>query len=192
LLSIVGVKESPQAIIGEKFMPSKIIKVFIIALTGFIIVYYGLFYFNEVNKYQNFYKSGMVRSRITGPDSSLVFTQVDTLDFVSRPFPKVKTILLQINDSTATTARLNKYFTFPHPPGTLTRIAFIENNDTLTTVVRFRPNTRTELVTQFILMFTRFLLSVFYLGVGLWAFFKRPNSGAVQALRFSVSQWDVS
>ena len=163
-------------------MLSKIIQIFIIILTIILIAYYGLYYAQEFDKYSNFRKSGVVRSAIIGPDSNLVFSQVDTADFVSRPFPKINDRLLTISDSTATSHVLARYFDSPDTPGTEISITYLSNQDTLKTLVRTRPLGRSQLLGQLTLMSMRFLISICYLVVGIWAFVKRPNSGAVQSL----------
>lgn len=163
-------------------MLSKIIQIFIIILTIIFIAYYGLYYAQEFDKYSNFRKSGIVHSAIIGPDSNLVFSQVDTADFVSRPFPKINDRLLTVNDTTATSRILTKYFDSPNSPGTEISITYLSNQDTLKAIVRTRPLSHSQNLAQVVLMLTRFFISIIYIGVGIWAFAKRPNSGAVRAL----------
>ncbi|MCX6834462.1 MAG: hypothetical protein NTW07_04905, partial [candidate division Zixibacteria bacterium] len=163
-------------------MIAKTIKVLIIAITICLAVYYGLFYTQEVSKLITYGHSGYVESSIAGPDSSMLFTQVDTADFGALPFPAVGDRLLTINDSAATSATLNENFNSPHPAGFETVITYQSDRDTLLTVVRSQQMTRRTLAVQAVLMFLRFLISVCYLAVGIWAFAKRPNSGAVRAL----------
>jgi serine phosphatase RsbU (regulator of sigma subunit) len=161
---------------------SKVIKIFIIAITVGVIIYYGLFYTQEAFKFIGWRESGSTGSSIVGPDSNLVFTKVDTADFVSRPFPSNGDRLLTINDSSATNAILNKNFSSPHPPGYEVSITYQSKNDTLRTVARSRPLKRYEVAIQVILMALRFFISICFLGVGIWAFVKRPDSGAVRSL----------
>jgi serine phosphatase RsbU (regulator of sigma subunit) len=163
-------------------MLSKIIKISIIILTFVFIAYYGLYYTQEFNKYLNYRKSGIVRSTIIGPDSNLVFSQVDTADFLSRPFPKINDRILTVNDTAATLKVLSRYFDSPNRAGTEIYITYLANQNTIKALVRTRPLSNGELLAQGVLMLMRFLISICYLAVGLWAFAKRPNSGAVRAL----------
>jgi serine phosphatase RsbU (regulator of sigma subunit) len=108
--------------------------------------------------------------------------QIDTADFISPPYPKFKDKLLTINDSVATGAILSKNFSSPNTPGTESSITFLSKTDTLKTTVKSRQLTREQIVAQATIMLTRFLISICYLALGIWAFAKRPNSGAVRSL----------
>jgi sigma-B regulation protein RsbU (phosphoserine phosphatase) len=163
-------------------MLSKIIKFLILVITVVVVGYYGMFYFQEADKYLNYRSSGVVQSSLSGPDSNLVFTRVDTADFISRPYPNIGDRLLMISDTAVTSENLTKYFNSPNPPGAEIGITYLSNQDTLKTEVRTRPPSSSQLAAQTILMFMRFLISICYLAVGIWAFVKRPDSGAVQAL----------
>ncbi len=163
-------------------MISKAIKLLIVAITICMALYYGLFYTQEASKLIAYGRSGIIQSSITGPDSNIVMSQLDTADFAAPPYPAVGDRILTINDSTATNAILNAHFNSPHPAGYETVITYKSGKDTLRTIVRYQPMTRRTFAFQAVLMFLRFLISVCYLAVGLWAFAKRPDSGAVRAL----------
>jgi serine phosphatase RsbU (regulator of sigma subunit) len=161
---------------------SKAIKILVIIITAGVIIYYGLFYTTEALKFVSWRESGTIASLAAGPDSNLVFVRVDTADYVSRPFPAVGDRLLTINDSTATGDIIERYFNSPHPPGYEVGITFQSKNDTLRTVTRHQMLKQRQIVMQVILMALRFLISVCFLGTGIWAFVKRPDSGAVRSL----------
>jgi serine phosphatase RsbU (regulator of sigma subunit) len=161
---------------------SKAVKILIIFITVTVAVYYGLFYTQEVSKLVTYGRSGYVQSNVIGADSNLVFAQVDTLDFATPPIPTVGDRVLYLNDSVATTAGLIAEFASPHPAGYETIIRYQSDGDTLQTVVRSRPLPRRTFVVQAVLMVLRFLISLSFFAVGLWAFAKRPDSGAVRAL----------
>ncbi len=163
-------------------MLSKIVRIFIIFLSVTLVVYCCLFYTLEIDKYLNFSKSGVVSSTINGPEGNLVFTRIDTIDFVSRPYPRINDKLLTIDDTTATSRILDRYFNSPVPIGKTAGITYLSGPDTLKTTVRMRPLTGNQLWAQAILMFMRFLISISYIAVGMWAFSKRPDSGAVRSL----------
>ena len=163
-------------------MLSKIIMIFVVLVALLLLIYSGMFFILEINKYQNYKYSGVVRSALTGPDSMIVFSQIDTTDFVSRPFPKIKDKILTIDDSVATNNILTSRFSAPNKPGTETAIVYLSGVDTLRTIVRTRNLTREQLAAQAILMITRGLIAVCYLALGIWAFAKRPKSGAVRVL----------
>jgi hypothetical protein len=162
---------------------SKAIKVFIVVVTIGVAIYYCYFYAQEVSKLITYGQSGYVESNIiTNADSSLMFSRVDTADFTAPPYPSAGDTLLTINDSAATNDALNREFNSPHPAGYEVAIGYRSGQDTLRAVARLQPMPRRTLAIQTVLMFLRFLISVCFFAVGLWAFIKRPDAGAVRAL----------
>jgi sigma-B regulation protein RsbU (phosphoserine phosphatase) len=160
----------------------KAVKILVIIITVAVVSYYGFFFTQDAIKFANWRKAGMVESNIGGPDSNTVFATVDTADFVSRPFPSPGDQLLTINDTVVTGQILGNNLNAPHPPGYEVRITYRSKDSTYQTTIKSRPHRPMQVVIQTVLMSLRFLISIGFLIVGIWAFAKRPNSGAVRAL----------
>ncbi len=155
-------------------------------LIGVVLFAYVLVFFAaEATKVRIWQKSGTVSSAThMMEDSSLTFSRVDSIDFVSSslPIPVVGDTILSINDSTATRARMRAYFASPSPPWTVVPIEFLHDGQVFRTEIRTRAPPYGEFLLVAVIQLLRFLISFLFTAVGLWAFFKQPNSAGVRAL----------
>jgi len=176
-------------------MLNKVLRGLFLSLAAILLLVSLLYYIREANSIANWKSSGMVQSTVhTNPDSVLGFVHIDTSDFVYRPFPDSGDVLLTLDDSIANSRTWHKYFREPNKPGREYPLSFTHKNDTLKTVIRTRPVRTWDL--GFILFMTilRFLTAFSYMGVGLWAYFKRPDSEGVRVLAlfcFAMSGFTV-
>jgi serine phosphatase RsbU (regulator of sigma subunit) len=167
----------------ERFqLVSRLAKILIVIIAIGMAVYFALFYTRETAKLITYGESGWVASVVSGPDSVLTFSRVDTADFVAPPYPNEGDRVIAINDSSVSQAVAYREWGSPHPVGYEIRITYVSKADTLRSLMRFRPVPRETFFLQAAMMFLRFLISISYMAVGIWAFAKRPKSGAVRAL----------
>ncbi|SYZ73330.1 putative Phosphoserine phosphatase [Candidatus Zixiibacteriota bacterium] len=164
-------------------MASKIIKIVVAFIGIFLALYLTLFYARESTMLARWKSSGTMNSETrVASDSTVQFSRIDTSDFVSRPFPSMNDTVVSIDDSAANIAAWRVHFNSPQTPGTEISIAYREKGDTLRTTVRLSPVSLKDFLTTTLMIVLRFLISMAFWGVGVWAFYKRPNSGAVRAL----------
>jgi len=139
----------------------------------------------------NWRQSGVIQSDIiVRPDSTIEFVRIDTTDFASKPFPSAGDRVHKIGDSAATYTLWQSNFSSPQPVGRQVRLIFIQKGDTLQTAAQMSPVRTGNLAGTLAIEILRFLISLSYLAVGFWAFYRRPDSGAVRALTlfcFSMS-----
>lgn len=126
--------------------------------------------------------SGNIRSNVDfTPDSTVIFARVDTLDFVSPPYPAKGDTILQVRDSTASLTSLMGEL-YRNPPGHRIPLKYSRGGDTLSTVVVTSPNSSANFISALLLQLLRSIIGLSFIGVGLWAHIKRPEAGAVMAL----------
>ncbi len=176
---------------GGRSVAGRIIKL-LVAVVGVILILVFIVYFSrEATIIARWKSEGVLQSEVfSRPDSTYEFMRVDSTDFVSGPIPSAGNLLYKIEDSAAGPSMWEKYFDSPQPVGKDISIEYIGKADTVKSVVRL-SRVRTGYFAAFLSMaLLRFLICASYLAVGLWAFAKRPNSGAVRALAlfcFSMS-----
>ena len=162
---------------------NKILKIFIFCL-GIIISLHALVYFvREGTKIGNYLKSGTINSDVhLNADSLIVMTEVDSVDFLQPVYPTEGDIIVSINDSAGVISRWVDNFASPLEPRRIVPIEFVHNGDTLLTEIKTHlPHTH-DVISDLAIEIIRILLTLSFIAVGLWAFFKRPDSGGVRAL----------
>lgn len=176
-------------------MLKNLLKVLFLTLTVILLLVSLLYYIREVNGLANWKSSGTVQSQVhVNPDSALVFIRIDSTDFVSRPYPDSGDVLLTLNDSTADSHRWRRYFREPNKPGREFSLTFTHERDTLKTTIRTRTVRAWDFGFALFMTILRLLTGFSYLGVGLWAYFKRPDSEGVRVLAlfcFAMSGFTV-
>lgn len=164
-------------------MFAKIVKWFVAAIGLSILVIFALFFTRETSMVLNWQQSGVIQSDIiVRPDSTIEFAQIDTADFLLKPIPSAGDRVYKIGDSIATYALWQTDFGSPQPVGRQVRLIFIHKGDTLQTTAQMSRVQTSNLVGTLAIEILRFLISLSYLAVGFWAFYRRPDSGAVRAL----------
>ena len=157
----------------------------ITGLIGLALVgYFMLFFTREATKMSGWHDSGGLWSETRFADSLVVFTRIAPSDFVSTPLPQIGDTVVAVNDTAINAARWNQYFDSLQAPGQQIPITFRRAGEESRTMILTRtpnPNIFSLMVVTQVL---RFLISGLSIGVGLWAFFARPNSAAVRALAF--------
>jgi serine phosphatase RsbU (regulator of sigma subunit) len=176
-------------------MLSKIFKGLFLALAVVLVLVSLLYNIREVSGIVNWKSSGTIQSQIhLRADSVLVFVRIDTSDFASSPYPDSGDILLTLDDSVANYPRWHRYFREPNQQGQEYSLTFAHENDTLKTLLITRPIRKLDFGFALFMTILRFLTGFSYLGVGLWAYFKRPDSQGVRVLAlfcFSMSGFTI-
>ncbi|MBD3170209.1 MAG: SpoIIE family protein phosphatase [candidate division Zixibacteria bacterium] len=162
----------------------KLVKVFIWLAGASLLLTFILFYYQESTRLANFYGMGALHSRIQySSDSTLVINRIDTTDFKATPYPDSGNTIIKVDDKLATRDNWQEIIHRKYKPGATAKLTFTnEADDTLETTVALNQITKTDFALIALISVIRFLISVAYIGVGIWLFMKRPNSGAVRAL----------
>jgi len=151
---------------------------------GAVISVYILMYFTwESTKVVRYYKAGTVTSNVRLlPDSTLVFTTVDTAEYFSGVYPQWGDTLIAINDSAAVISRWNGIFFSPNEPGKSIPLEFVHNGQIFRTAILTHLPKTTEFLQVLVINILRFLVSISFIIVGIWAYVHRSASGGVRAL----------
>ena len=158
-------------------------------LTGLIGLalfgYFMLFFVREYTKMSGWHHSGGLWSETqVVSDSLVIFSRVESTDFISGTIPHAGDTVTSVNDSAVTVARLNSYFDSLRAPGLEVPVEFLHAGTVERAMVRTRTPPQYVYVLEVILQALRFLIAGLSIGVGLWAFFARPDSAGVRALAF--------
>ena len=152
-----------------------------LALFGFLFVFYAA----EATKVWNIQRSGTLQSALRRlNDSTFVFEHVDLRDFPEPPVPRSGDTLVTVTDSAVTQAVVTRHLNSPLPPGTAVPFSFRQNGEELYGTVRLTLPAPHEVLLIWMLQGVRFLTTLLFVSVALWAFFKRPDSAAVRTLAF--------
>ncbi|MBI5060242.1 SpoIIE family protein phosphatase [candidate division KSB1 bacterium] len=154
-----------------------------IAVLGLgLFVFVFIFYAREATKVQSWRRSGTTLSEVrNGNGPRPVFAVVDSTDFAAAPYPSWGDTVVTIGDSVATPDRWARYFGSPGRAGERTEISWrTARGDTLRNVVIEQLPQTHQLRDMIILQVLRFLVSFLFVGVGLWAFFARPQAADVR------------
>jgi serine phosphatase RsbU (regulator of sigma subunit) len=164
-------------------MSEKVVRWLIPALGYLLLAYSLVFAVREGSKLVLLHTSGVIFSEFdVKGDSVLVFGKVDTTDFIAPPFPLRMDTLAVIKDSTADVKRLRSYFGSVRAVGEVIPLVFTHNGQQYSTSVKTRLTLEKDFVQVLLLEALRFLLIFSFVGVGLWALYKRPDSGGVRVL----------
>jgi serine phosphatase RsbU (regulator of sigma subunit) len=131
----------------------------------------------------NWSGSGFVLSSVRQMEEDQIsFWGVDSADFVAPPFPQAGDTLRMIADSAATHERWIAVLESPHKPGKEVGITYVHQGIEYASVMKTRPVQAAHFYAVFIQYFIRLLIFFAFIGLGLWAFYKRPESKGVRAL----------
>ena len=152
----------------------------------FLFVYLLLFSVREGGKVYNWRNSGGANSEVEikgGKDSLLVFSEVDTTDFQFKPYPIKGDTILSVEDINAhLLSGWDNHFNSPNAAGIESKLEYTHDGKPAKNVLRTSYPKQTEFVLIVILQVLRFIIAFLFVGVGLWAFLKRPDSRPVRAL----------
>jgi serine phosphatase RsbU (regulator of sigma subunit) len=150
-----------------------------LALFGYLFV----FYVAEATKVWNAQRSGMMQSNLRNSnDSTYMFDTIDLRDFPEPPVPRAGDTLVTVADSAVTQDIVLRHLISPVPPGTEVRVSFRQDGHELFGSIRFTRLDTHEVLLTWILQGIRFLTTLLFVSVALWAFFKRPDSPGVRTL----------
>jgi sigma-B regulation protein RsbU (phosphoserine phosphatase) len=137
----------------------------------------------EGTKMVTYHQQGSLESGLfCSPDSILFFSRIEASEFPSPPVPIPTDTLIAFADTTLNCTWIMQEFGKPVEPDLDYTIVFVHEGDTLQSVIRATRPTTSAFVQLLILQITRFLLVLSFLGVGFWAFIKRPDSAGVRTL----------
>jgi serine phosphatase RsbU (regulator of sigma subunit) len=164
-------------------MASKLVKGVVVIVGFALLAIFVLYYVWEGSKVINIGPRGTFNSSFHfTPDGNVTVVRVDSTDFVSPPYPDSGDIILMVDGITANRDSWGSRIRSAHRPGHEAQVLYASDRDTLQTLLRIRPVPAGDIWLFAVLEIVRFLLTLSYLAVGLWAYFKRPESGAVRAL----------
>ncbi|MBU1637952.1 SpoIIE family protein phosphatase [bacterium] len=149
-----------------------------LALLGILCV----FFIREATKVSKWGVSGEIsntRMELT-EDSVYVFERVTESDFTSPPYPVVGDTVVMLNDTAVTIEYVNAFQNTVFVAGYFLPVAYLREGVETTSEIELRYPAKSEYYSVILLQWLRFLIGFGYMGVGLWAFFKRPDSAAVR------------
>ena len=162
---------------------AKILNVLIHTLGALILAVMLLYFARDATMIVNWSGSGFVLSSVRVLEGDrIAFWGVDSADFTAPPFPQPGDTLLTIADSAATHPRWIQVLETPHTPGKEALITYLHEGIEYASMVKTRPVQVAVFYAVFIQFFIRLLIFFAFIGLGLWAFFKRPESAGVRAL----------
>lgn len=172
---------------GKMF--NKLVKIAVLLITFAAIITVVLFYIGETINFINWKSSGVIKTSFNfEPDSIVTFANITNEDFISQSIPDSGDIILEVDGYPANEEYLISTLFKSHPPGLQIEFRYVHDSDTLNTTMESQATTKKEVIQSLLLSILRLLIVLSYIGVGLWAFAKRPDSGAVRALLlFSLS-----
>lgn len=168
---------------------NKILKWFVFFFGAFLFIYNLIFFTWESTKIVSYYHSGTLRSDVKLlPDSSIVFSKVDTVDFSVLIYPQIGDTIVSIDDTTAGMSLWNLKFNSPLEPGRVVPIEFNHNGNVFRTALITSPIRTFDFIGLLAIDLLRFLAAISFIIVGSWAYFQRPDSGGIRSLTmFSYS-----
>ncbi len=170
-------------------MLKKVLKIIVLAVGILSVVTTVLFIVDDLSTIMVWSSSGVPQSSFTiNEDSTIIVNHVDSLDYINSTIPDSGDLVIADIDTT-TGFRLELRNIYRGMPiGTELIFDYVHGEDTLTAVLKTRPASNTDKLSNIIIETLRFLGAIGFLLVGLWAFIKRPNAGAIYALSlFSFS-----
>lgn len=151
---------------------------------GFLILVYHLAYFSrETTRTARFTNAGIPRSSMQfvltgGPP---VYETVDTLDYLSFPYPSPGDTIIAIDGTVIDSLPPNTTLAST-TPGDTTEITFSHDGSRYSSLLVTRPVEPRLQAFVVAIQVLRFAISLSYLLVGLWAVTRGPRTGGVRAL----------
>lgn len=147
-------------------------------MLGFLCI----FFIREATKVSKWGTSGEIGNtemELSG-DSVWVFERVDEADFAAPPYPAVGDTVVLLNDTLATVQFVREYRSRIYSAGDTYPVTYLQNGIETTSTLEMHLPARREYYSVVLMQWLRFLIGFSYMSVGLWAFFKRPDSAAVR------------
>jgi len=164
-------------------MPKKILKIVVILAGSTSALIALIFIIQEISTFLIWKSSGIIGTDfIMRDDSTIIFDDVDSLDFVSPPLPDSGDVVTAMDDSAASIDYLRENIYRGFPPGKQIVLSYLHDGDTLSTIIKTRPVRKILILEDLPISALRLLIVIGYFAVGFWAFIKRPDSGAIRAL----------
>ncbi|MFH1011257.1 MAG: SpoIIE family protein phosphatase [bacterium] len=158
-------------------------KVIIILVGAIVLVLMLMVMAQQTSMVANWTGSGFTMCSVRQVnDSTLAFYGVDTADFIAPPYPSPKDTILTIADSAASERRWIATLEVRHTPGRQVKITYLDDGAVRETTLRTRAVELPLKLSVLVLQVVFVLVVLSFLGLGFWAFFKRPESPAVGAL----------
>ena len=177
-------------------MNRKILTIGIAVLGAILLAYNLVFFLQEGSRLHSWFGSGSPRGILASPDggTTFVLSVVDSSDYDAAPYPSIGDTLISVDGTPVNSIDTIGLFFTDHPGE---RISLIYSHAGVleTTTVITRPPVRRLTIFLPILQILRFLISLSYLLVGLWALKQRPDSGGVRTLAlftFSMASLMIS
>ena len=164
-------------------MLNKIVTALVILIGTITVIYTIMFFIQETSTFYTWQSSGVIGTEFgLGKDSTVIFTDIDSTDYVSSAIPDSGDVILTMDSSAASLEYVRNDIYKGFPPGKDMTLSYIHNSDTLTTTIKTKPIKRSDMWQDVPISLLRLLIALGYCIVGIWAFAKRPNVGAVHAL----------
>jgi len=164
-------------------MLNKIVKTVVIIAGTISLLVAIVFSIQEISTFLIWKSSGIINTDfVLQDDSTLTFSNVDSTDFKSSPVPDSGDIVLTMDDTTASTDYLRENIFKGYSSGKQMVLAYIHDGDTLSTIIITKRVEKSQIYQDLPITILRLLIVIGYIAVGLWAFIKRPDSGAIHAL----------
>ena len=147
-----------------------------------LLVLLCVFFIREATKVSKWADSGEIantRIDIT-EDSLFVFERVSEADFIAPPYPQIAT---RYSPSTTVPPLLSMSHTFRatvYEPDTIIPVTFLREGVEQKSEILLKSPIGKEYYQIILLQWLRFLIGFGFMSVGLWAFFKQPDSAAVR------------
>ncbi|RJP76232.1 MAG: GAF domain-containing protein [Candidatus Zixiibacteriota bacterium] len=164
-------------------MADRFLKTAIIVFGVLVLAILLLFFLRDASMIVNWRSSGFVLSSVRElEEERIAFHGVDPADFAGSAVPQVGDTLVTLADSAAVHQRWIEVLESPHTPGRRVEIAYRHEGQEFSAVMVTRPVATALFLTVASQLCLRLLILLAFVGLGFWAFFKRPESPAVRAL----------
>ncbi len=162
-----------------------------------MLVHQFAFYGQEASRIPGWMNSGELNSSLGDVDGEdrWVFTHADPVDFPGENMPAQGDTLILAVTAAGDTIRAGGWGSTFGEPGEAIDLRYLHEGETFDTELIFGEREFGDLFFAFLMEILRFLITVGFLGVGIWALIKRPDVAGVRALAlfsFSMSALMVS
>ncbi len=156
----------------------------------FLLLYQFVFFAQEGQRLIAWIPSGNLNLSITGPEELGPWTlrEVGKIDLVDGLAPEVGDSLLAIQTANGDSLLLAELRSMAVPAGEVMHFTLKRGEDSWRCSLAHVPHETQSVVAMIALEIVRFLITIGFLAVGLWALSKRPELAGVRALAlFSIS-----
>lgn len=169
-------------------MKGKIFARIVLAVGALLLLYQFVFYAQEAVRMKGWLASGGNQTELHGAaDSLLVFEDIHPEEF-DGPVPAEGDTLIAVVTAAGDSLAAAAIRAYIAEPGERVQVIYRHEGETLSTGFLFGEHRKVEIAFIFALQITRFLITLGFLLVGLWALNARPDLPGVRALAlFSFS-----